>query len=254
MGLQRAPARPAPGSAASAPALPVLPVLLTVLALLLGSAACDSDHPAPTGTDESPARTATPDPGPSVWTTAGPPAAAQTASAALLRVTDLPGGYTYSPLTVLAPRAVDPPACRTLIGPGTGLLDGATGEASTAFVGQDLSAAVAHSVGVYATPAAGAAVVDRARRLGRACSRTVVNGTTFSVTSVDRPGVGGAPAVTLVLRQAQGVGQTTVTLRGRLVSVLAIAGRPPGPPAALVQQAAQASTRRLTAAGATAGA
>jgi hypothetical protein len=223
-----------------------LAVLLTVLALLLGAAACGSDRPAPTGT-EAPARTATadPDPSPSVWTTDGSPEAARAASAALLRVTDLPEGYAPSPLTVLSPRAVHPPACRTLVGPGTGLLDGATGEASTAFVGTDLSAAVAHSVGVYATPAAGAAAVDRARRLGRACSRTVVNGATFSVTSVDRPGVGGAPAVMLVLRQAQGVGQTTVTLGGRLVSVLAIASRPPGPGAALVQQAAQASTQRL---------
>jgi hypothetical protein len=189
-----------------------------------------------------------------VWTTAGSPADADAASAALLRVTDLPEGYTPAPLTVLSPRAVQPPACRTLIGPGTGLLDGATGEASTAFVGKDLSTAVAHSVGVFVTPAAGAAAVDRARRLGHACSRTVVNGTTFSVTSLDRPSAGGAPAVTLVLRQAQGVSQTTVTLAGRLVSVLAIASRPPGPRAALVQQAAQASAQRLTLAGAAAGA
>jgi hypothetical protein len=229
-------------------------LLLTVLVLLLGEAACGSDRPAPAGTEESPARTATPDPDPSVWTTAGSPAAARAASAALLRVTDLPGDYTPSPLTVLSPRAVHPPACRTLVGPGTGLLDGATGEASTAFVGKDLSAAVAHSVGIYATPAAGAAAVDRARRLGRTCSRTVVDGTAFSVTSLDRPGASGAPAVTLVLRQAHGVGQTTVTLAGRLVSVLAIASRPPGPRAALVQQAAWASTQRLTAAGAAAGA
>jgi hypothetical protein len=229
-------------------------VLLTVLVLLPGAAACGSDRTPPAGTEESPARIVTPDPGPSVWTTAGSQAAALAASAALLRVTDMPADYTPSPLTVLSPRAVQPPACRTLIGPGTGLLDGAAGEASTAFVGKDLSAAVAHSVGVYVTPAAGAAAVDRARRLGRACSRTVVNGTTFSVTSIDRPGAGGAPAVTLVLRQTQGVGQTTVTLAGRLVSVLAIASRPPGPRAALVQQATQASTRRLTAAGAAAGA
>jgi len=239
---------------ATAGPAPVLRVLLTVLLLLPGAAGCGSDRPAPAGAEESPARTATPDPDPSVWTTDGAPAAARAAAAALLRVTDLPEGYTPSPLTVLSPQAVDPPACRTLVGPGTGLLDGATGQASTAFVGRDLSAAVAHSVGFYPTPAAGAAAVERARRLGRACSRTVVNGATFSVTSIDRPGAGGAPGVTLVLRQAQGVGQTTVTLGGRLVSVLAIAGLPPGPRDALVRQAAQASTRRLIDAEAAAGA
>ena len=229
---------PAPGGAGPVPAL------LAVLVLLLGAAACGSDAPAPART-ESPAR-ATPDPGPSVWTTDGPPAAAHAASAALLRVTDLPAGYKPSPLTVLSFRDVSPPACQALLGPGTGLLAGATGSASTAFVAGDLSAAAAHSVGVYATPAAGAAAVDRTRRLGRACAQTVVNGTTFSVTSVGSPGAGGATAVTLVLRQARGVGETTVTLGGRLVSVLAIASLPPGPPAALVQQATQAADRRLS--------
>jgi len=233
---QRATAEPAHRRSRSASALPVL----TVLVLLLGTAAC-SDGKA----SAEPTLTVTPDPNPSVWTTKGSPSAARAASQALLRRSDLPPGYTSSPLDVPSVRAVRPPACRALWGPGLGLLDGATGLAATAFVGTDLSA-VAHSVGVYTTPAAGVAAVERARQLGRACARTVVNGATFAVTSVDRPGADGAPGVTLVLRQTRGVGQTTVTVKGRMVSVLVIASRPPGPQTALVQQTALATTRRLS--------
>jgi hypothetical protein len=242
----RATAGPARRRAGSASALPVL----TVLVLLLGAAAC-SNGASPD--EATPTRVATPNPTPSVWTTSGSPTAARAASAVLLRVGDLPTGYSAAPLTVPAVRAMRPPACRALWGPGIGLLDGSTGRASTAFVGVDLTA-VAHSVGVYATPSAGAAAVERARQLGRACARTVADGVTFGVTSADSPGEGGAPGVTLVLTQARGVGETTVTVRGRMVSVLAIAGRPPGPGPTLVQQATVAATRRLTTAVATAGA
>jgi hypothetical protein len=223
---------------------------LTALVLLLGVSACDQASPDSTAT---PSRAATPNPSPSVWTTDGSPVAARAAAEALLRAGDLPAGYTPAPLTVPAVRAMRPAACQALWGPGIGLLAGSTGRASTAFVGVDITA-VAHSVGVYDTPSAGAAVVERARALGRACARTVANGVTFGVTAADSPGAGGAPGVTLVLRQARGVGTTKVTVWGRMVSVLAIAGRPPGPGPTLLQQADAAVSRRLSTAGTAAGA
>jgi hypothetical protein len=240
----RATAGPARRRAGSAPALTV-PTMLTALALLLGATACSDGSPDGTATA---VRTAVPNPSPSVWTTSGSPAAAATATGALLRVGDLPTGYSAAPLTVPAVKAMKPPACRALWGPGLGLLDGSTGRASTAFVGVNLTA-IAHSVGVYPTQSAAAAAVGRARQLGRACARTVADGVTFSVTSADSPGAGGAPGVTLVLTQSRGVGETTVTVRDRMVSVLVIAGRPPGPGPTLVQQASVAAGRRLTTAG-----
>jgi hypothetical protein len=246
----RATTGPARRRGRSGPALPALPVL-TVLAVLLGvTAGCGQASSDKTAT---PSRAATPNPSPSVWTTAGSPVAARAATGALLRAGDLPAGYTAAPLTVPAVRAMRPPACQALWGPGIGLLEGSTGRASTAFVGVDITA-IAHSVGVYDTPAEGAAVVERARELGRACARTVADGVTFGVTSADNPGAGGAAGVTLVLRQARGVGATKVTVRGRMVSVLAIAGRPPGPEPTLLQQADVAVSRRLSTAGTAAGA
>lgn len=221
--------------------------LLTALAVLLGVTACGEDP----GSDATTLGTPAPNPSPSVWTMNGAPAASQAASRALLRTSDLPSGFRPTPLTVPPARTVRPAPCWALWGPGTGLLDGSTGRAATAFVAGDYTTAVAHSVGVYTTPASGVAAVERARKLGRACAKTVVDGATFAVTAVDRPGVGGAPGVTLTLRQAKGVGQTTVTLSGRMVSILAIASRPPGPQPLVVQQATVAATRRLGEAAAT---
>ena len=215
--------------------------LLTALAALLGVAACGDE-----ASDASTLATPAPNPSPSVWTMNGAPAAAQAATRALLRTSDLPKGYTPTPLTVPPAKVVRPAPCWVLWGPATGLLDGSTGRAATAFVAGDYSTAVAHSVGVYTTPASGVAAVERARKLGRSCAKTVVDGATFAVTAADHPGAGGAPGVTLVLRQAKGVSQTTVTLSGRMVSVLTIASRPPGPRPAVLQQATTAATRRLT--------
>jgi len=216
--------------------------LLTALAALAGVAACGEEP----GADASTLATAAPNPSPSVWTMNGAPAAARAATRALLRTGDLPKGYTPTPLTVPPAKVVRPAPCWVLWGPATGLLDGSTGRAATAFVAADYTAAVAHSVGVYTTPASGVAAVERARKLGKSCAKTVVDGATFAVTAADHPGAGGAPGVTLVLRQAKGVSQTTVTLSGRMVSVLTIASRPPGPRPAVLQQATTAATRRLT--------
>jgi hypothetical protein len=208
--------------------------------------ACDDS-----GADATTLGTPAPNPSPSVWTMNGVPAAARAASRALLRTSDLPKGFTPTPLTVPAAKAVRPAPCWALWGPGSGLLDGATGRAATAFVAGDYTTAVAHSVGVYTTPASGVAAVERARKLGRVCAKTVVDGATFAVTAVNRPGAGGTPGVTLTLRQTKGVGQTTVTLSGRMVSILAIASRPPGPQPLVVQQAIVAATRRLSESAAT---
>jgi hypothetical protein len=217
--------------------------MLAALAVGLGAAGCAGNK----ATDATTTRvTAAPNPSPSVWTMSGPPAISQAASTALLRQSDLPKGFTPMPLEVPAVKAVRPPTCKALWGPGTGILGGAAGRAATAFVGGDYSTAVAHSVGVYTTPAAGVAAVEFARKLGRTCATTVVDGVTFAVTAIDRPGLGGTPGVTLVLRQSKGVGQTSVTVSGRMVSVLAIASRPPGPLTAVVQQANVAAARRLT--------
>lgn len=243
MRSHRATAGPARGGVGLPSALPAL---VTVLVLLLGATACSTDDPVEPETPASPTATPNPNPSPSVWTTHGSPAGSRAATVALLRAGDLPEGYRASPLTEIPTGTVRPPACRAMIGPATGLLDGSTGQASTAFVGNDLSTAIAHSVGLYATPAAAVAAVERARRLGRTCARTVVNGTTFTVTATDHARAGGAPGVTLEVRQARGVGETTVTVDGRLVSVLAIASRPPGPQIALVRRADLAVARRLS--------
>lgn len=249
--LQRPPASPAfPGSALLPSALTLLSSTLTLLSsvlirvlaggLLLSSlAGCsllDRNSAA------SPSTTPTPVTSPSVWLSAGRKTAVRQARDDLVRLSDLPGGYKASPLTLGSSKGVTPKACAAVLGPALALVTGSSGHASTAFV--STSTAIAHTVGVFTTVTAAQGVLTKAMRLATTCRSMTAQGTRLTV-QAGRTTVHGQDAVVLTEKQKAGAERIVILVEGKLASVLAVAALPPGPDPDLLETATEAASQRL---------